>query len=1075
LACSEIIDVDRSTAAHQKYEPVALKMVLSSRADLIRSLALNESLASLNVETGSNDHLGLDNLELRGRTKEIAELKAAYARIREASESKLVMVHGDSGTGKSTIIDVLGTFVTETKGYYVKGKFEQGRADPFAALLAAANDLCDLILHGSDLDARRQALKAALGFEAEVLCTLIPRLQDLLDIELTDQRVISIGQGVVRLKLLFRTFCQAVSTPECPVCWFLDDIQWATEGDLEIIKGLLTDTKLKHTLIVASYRDDEMKQEVLDKYFYTRNFDDDRSGSHTFRVGLINVLLTNLDLDQVNQLVAEATKTEDTSLTLPLSRIVLQRTGGNPYFTKVFLDSLQLTGLLRLQPDGTWEWDVNAVKAETEVSDNVLNVLTAKVMTLPEQVQAILQLASYLGYKFSANLLEAIVADDTLNASNRTRGDERMKTVSPVLQRERISRALGVALNEGLLEKEGDKYWFTHDKVQQCLYSIIDDERERDLLHLRIGRVVQDMLLSSSTTEDDLIFLATDNLNTGSQYVTEVAEIEALARLNLRAAQLAVEKSAFSLAVEYLRSAIGLLDENRWHKHYDFCVQLYSTAAEVEHCTGHYVRCSILIAEVHREARCLADRFRVYFVEVDSLGSRGNLPAALKLGFRILQKLGERTPLNPTKLHIMYEFITMRKAISGQGEERLTNLPAMENPTTIATMRILSSLALYSYFMFSDRGQNAFIFVLLRAARLSLKYGACNLTPFAIAGYGIVLTSMGKYVIAAKYANLAVKMFEMLPNKEMEARTSILSIPLTLLWTNEVKLGLEQMQRSFQLAVVSADIDYAYFSPVVYATCAAFTGLPMGKTLDYLRTCTAEGEEFNLSLALSHLRCNWQFMLNLSGRVEDPCVLTGEAMVEEDVLAQMIATGDTNLAYSFYFCSLGVHCHFANWDNLAKILPNIRRSMKAGDAFYGQVFLYLYLGFSYMELYRNTHTRSYLSHFRRVLNRTKRWVHQGAVNAIPVYKILCAEQNSTAENAEEQYLAAIASALEAGLLPFAALATEKLAGALESRGLEDSAARHIVSAINLYKSWEAHGKVSFLQKRHRKLLAKCKP
>ena len=135
-----------------------------------------------------------------------------------------------------------------------------------------------------------------------------------------------------------------------------------------------------------------------------------------------------------------------------------------------------------------------------------------------------------------------------------------LETLCVVQRRDPADEAvrLKVALGAGLLcQLEGANYKFSHDRVQQAVYSLIP-ENDRASVHLEIGR-----LLLASAPEDqreERIFDITNQLNSGRSVITDrEAQIE-LAKLNLQAGNRAKLNSAFPTAFDYFETGISLVE-----------------------------------------------------------------------------------------------------------------------------------------------------------------------------------------------------------------------------------------------------------------------------------------------------------------------------------------------------------------------------------------------------------------------------------------------------------------------------------------------------------------------------------
>jgi predicted ATPase len=94
----------------------------------------------------------------------------------KAHTSELVMVHGPSGAGKSALVKA---FVNSLPSeiFHVQGKFDQLQSHaPYAALVAASDHLCRLILRRENSGVIRDRIRALLGKDATLLGNLVPAL-----------------------------------------------------------------------------------------------------------------------------------------------------------------------------------------------------------------------------------------------------------------------------------------------------------------------------------------------------------------------------------------------------------------------------------------------------------------------------------------------------------------------------------------------------------------------------------------------------------------------------------------------------------------------------------------------------------------------------------------------------------------------------------------------------------------------------------------------------------------------------------------------------------------------------------
>jgi serine/threonine protein kinase len=160
------------------------------RADLERCLSCLQkpqgpaNLACLYFELGQDDYFGQLHIpqKLYGRSTEIATLLAAFERAAAGSQ-EFILVAGDPGVGKSALVAEVHRPITEKRGYYISGKFDQYQQNtPYSAFTQAFNQFAGSLLteRESTLQAWRQRILNALDGNGAVLTEVMPRLETII-------------------------------------------------------------------------------------------------------------------------------------------------------------------------------------------------------------------------------------------------------------------------------------------------------------------------------------------------------------------------------------------------------------------------------------------------------------------------------------------------------------------------------------------------------------------------------------------------------------------------------------------------------------------------------------------------------------------------------------------------------------------------------------------------------------------------------------------------------------------------------------------------------------------------------
>src|SRR5690606_31412637 len=102
---------------------------------------------------------------LYGREAEIGALHAAFERVADRGTAELVLVSGQTGIGKSSVVHELHRALVPRRGLFAAGKFDQYRRGvPYATLAQAFRALVRQLLGKPDAELARwrDALRAAL-------------------------------------------------------------------------------------------------------------------------------------------------------------------------------------------------------------------------------------------------------------------------------------------------------------------------------------------------------------------------------------------------------------------------------------------------------------------------------------------------------------------------------------------------------------------------------------------------------------------------------------------------------------------------------------------------------------------------------------------------------------------------------------------------------------------------------------------------------------------------------------------------------------------------------------------------
>jgi PAS domain S-box-containing protein len=734
--------------------------------------------------------------KLYGREREIEALLGAFDRVVTSGRPELVLVAGYSGIGKSAVVNELHKALVPSRGLFASGKFDQYKRDiPYATLTQAFQGLIRALLGKSDAELAgwRDALGEALGPNGRLMIDVVPELKLLIG-EQPPVQELPPQQAQGRLQLVFRRFLGVFARPEHPLTLFLDDLQWLDEATLDMLADLLIQADVQQLLVIGAYRDNE----VYSAHPLMRRLDAIRTAGALVE----EVRLAPLAREDLGWLVAD-TLSCPPSVAAPLARLVHEKTAGNPFFAIQFISALAEEGLLRFDHDAArWHWDLDRLHAKG-YTDNVADLMVAKLSRLPTETQAVLQQLACLG-----NVAEVAMLSLVLETTEQ-----------------RINAALWAAVRLELVERLEDSYRFIHDRVQEAAYSLIP-ERLRAEAHLSIGR-----LLTAHTPpegRDEAIFEIVNQLNRGAALITSRDEREQLAELNLLAGQRAKASAAYASALTYLTVGAALLAEGTWQRRHQLTFALELDRAECEFLTGALAEAEQRLAALSTRAANTVDRATVACLRVDLYTALDQSSRAIAVGLDYLRHLGIEWSPHPTNEEARREYARIWSQLGERTIESLIDLPLMSDPASLATLDVLTKIGAPA--VYTDA--NLLALVACRAVNLSLERGNCDASCSAYVWLSMVAgPRFGDYrATVYRFGQLGYDLVGGRGLTRFQARTYMEYGYGVVPWTKHVRAGRDPVRRAFEAANKIGDLTYAAYCGDQLNTSLLAAGDPLADT-----------------------------------------------------------------------------------------------------------------------------------------------------------------------------------------------------------------------------------------------------
>jgi len=1006
--------------------------------------------------------------KLYGREREIDTLLAAFARVASPAEERvpvgknvnrstveMMLVSGYSGIGKSALVQEIYKPITQQRGYFIAGKFDQLQSNiPYLAIVQAFKSLVRQLLSESAarLAQWRSKILAAVGTNGQMIIDVIPEVEMIIGaqavgqpLELTEQHRFN-----VVFKNFVRVFCQA----EHPLVIFLDDLQWADLASLKWIESIVSDDLIQYLFPIGAYRENEVSP------IHPLSIAIESLTSEGANINKIT--LAPLNLEEISHLIAD-TLACDLSVVRPLAELVIAKTLGNPFFVNEFLKALHRDDLLFFDyQQGSWQWDINTI-SQKDIADNVVNLTIDTLKKLPELTQHSLRLAACVGNSFDLNTL-SIIGEKSLF--------ETFSTLLPAIDRGVILptselAAVGLeAIDARLLILN---FKFRHDRVQQAAYTLIDD-RQKQGVHLQIGRLLLENTPTSQKSEK--IFDLVAQLNQAYELIEDDLEKLALVRLNLEVGKKAKAATAYSSAREYLNIGKNLLGEKS-EENYDLFFALHKELAETEYLNGNFERAEELISSTLKRTRSAIEKADLYQLSIVLYATQAKYDEAIQAGRKGLTLLDIELPEADFKTATEREIVKVNERLKGRRISDLIDEPEMSIPSKKAAMKILGSMDVSAYLI------DANLFSLLAAKQLNLclEYGNLPEAVKFYADYGLMIISMlDDYQSAYEFGLLALKSSEKFKNYDQKCKSSLLFGYYLSCWTKPLKYASAILSNGYQSGVESGQIQFAAFNLIYIAFADFYRGIQLEKILakitDAAYFCDRTKNHLGIGLALT-LQIS---LINLMGISESKFNLTTNRISKSQYIDSNFRVVcidrifKSQLLYTHGQFQASLSC-VLEAENLITFIPG-QYFIGEHNFYYSLILAVLYPAVSAAQ------QQQYWEQLAANQKKMNIWADNCPENFLHKYLLVAAEMARISgkwPEAMDLYDRAIAAAREHEFVQNEALANELAGKFWVERGKEEFAQLYLKKARQGYQIWGAKRKVADLDDRYSQWLSATAP
>ncbi|MEE4285340.1 MAG: AAA family ATPase, partial [Mariniphaga sp.] len=1006
--------------------------------------------------------------KLYGRENETEELLGYFKNLNR-TKSMLVLVAGYSGVGKSALIKHVKFPIIQQHGTFISGKFDQFKKDiPYYAFIEAIKEFIKNLLSESDekVAAWKGRISSVLDENARLITDVIPQLSLIIE-KTAPVPKLQPAEQESRFNMVLLDFIYAFSTTESPLVIFLDDLQWADLPSLNLVKRILENPRENSILIIGSYRDNEVdKGHPL---FITLKQIGEYSGI------IKNIHLNPLNQETTCQITADSFGMENSEAN-ELGRHVFAKTKGNPFFIHSFLKSLYERKLVKAHPVKKWVWSQYEID-KLQYTDNVVDLMTSGLIDLPDRTQIVLQYAAVLGNTFGLADLSDIIGNTPPKVYTDLKPAIKGGYLNPV---DTSYRALALSTNQTQSENElfyqvkSVQFTFSHDKVQQAAYNLIQVS-ERPNVHLKIGRLLIQNRNKQQLLDD--IFEVLNHFVLSFHLIENQEEKLRIAELCLIAGKKAKDSTSYSLGVHFLTVAKNLLGKFNWNEHYDLTYNVLKELGECEYLNDNPAQAEYYFKQLLQNSKTRFDKLMVYYIHSSLYLKMGNTNESLRLGLEAVSMYNIRFPENKVAIQVNTLFAMAKYLLlfstKYKNPETLFDLKECNDEEIIALNKFLIDLATSAY----QQDQNLMMLVIFKIVKSYLKHGFTDASGWGFSGFSVVVLSALK--MQQKGFNLwdiTVKLHERTHSPLIKWRLNYTVLCFHNHWRIPFRKWYNEILETIKACSLNGDQIFTGYSVALYTRARFNAGENLKEILDSSEEHLALIK--NTKGGFDFFQGFYQMAKALNNQSATGLSWNDDTFNDEQTFNRLFQEGNKTKLALF----LSAKCNFLYLTgNYREALAESSRLEEFTENILGdiqEVSFALYTSLSISARYKNLNAeekKKYLKTFKKHLKDMKLWAKGCPENYSQHYHLLQGElftiQNKP-EKALHFYGKTIELAAQNKFKNIEGIANERAAALCEKLGLTKQSRMYLEEAWNVYNDWGAHMLCKMLENKYPELSAR---
>lgn len=789
-----------------------------------------------------------------GREKEIDILKKQFNKVLEG-KSEISVIFGDSGIGKTSLVNNVIQELEYDDITYVYGKYRNYDQKPLSAISDIVEQIVKylLMLPNKELTMVKKHLKKSSELDIEILVHINPYITMLLG----DCKVINVSnyeKFKYRVKNSLLMFLKVISETLFPLVIFIDDLQWADSVSIKVIELILKNSEELNILFLLSFRDN--KESYVDKLKNIIKIIKKREESCFINLNRLN------EIDVCEYLRERFLLHENNQKVL--GKLIYGLTLGKPFYIKEVIDLFINNNVIKyISLEKKWQVNIELMVG-INLSDDIQMLIINKINNLSEKEKYVLELIACFDGMVKYDLLEKVS-----NIDNKKLEVE-------------LKRLCDIAVI--IKNEEKESYTFVHDIVFESVYDLMDIEYKKKIHYDIVSNIFKN--INEEFIKNNSILISSQILR--AEYKLLIKENkEQLINILYYAGIDTKKKMAVEQALKIFELCVKLLtccklEDSKLN------MKINLELGECKFICGKYKESNKIFESLIKKYNSIKDLIKIKKTYMNLYSYSGQHNKSIELGKQILNHLNYKFNTKSLTIEIFKGIFIF----SNQKIEILTKIPKIKDKRLIEILEILNCMIPSACCV----DEKVFQLIIIRIAMISIKYGNSEYSALGYGAYShminIILKDSNK---ARRLESVALELLEDV--KDLSIKSTVHSFIGTFVdhWFNSFEISSKYLDKSIDEGIKSGEFMYSGYALVSNIYVKYVMGLSFNEIMNYVNL-----QKQNISKMGKDIVKFINYVLNIHVNY-----LKNELSIEEnDEIKEELSKGKNSkvLIYKYFMC-----------------------------------------------------------------------------------------------------------------------------------------------------------------------------